>query len=204
MKVSEPADLLIASVCKPFTVLLRVKSPAPETVPVAVVSNTVPFTWAVPVPERVPPSIETLFGIVTPLTSKVIPTGILIRPVPAPVGFVTDSVPPVIVVAPVKVFAPLSVSVPGPAFVIPKPTPLTTADTVRSLAAVPSATVKVRVAPSPRLPATVAPIAPPPWEISVTSPPRVSTPTPVVTLAPLAVPLSSVSVPIVSLKPFRS
>ncbi len=90
----------MASVCAPLTVLLRVKVPAPETVPVAVVSATVPLTWEVPVPESVPPSIETLFAIVIAFTSKVVPTGIWISPVPAPAEFDTDSVPAVIVVPP--------------------------------------------------------------------------------------------------------
>src|SRR5258708_15195445 len=80
LKVSEPADLLIASVCAPLTVLLSVKAPAPATVPVPMVSATVPFTWEVPVPESVPPSIETLLPIVVAFTSKVAPTGRLIVP----------------------------------------------------------------------------------------------------------------------------
>ena len=96
------------------------------------------------------------------------------------------SVPAETVTGPSKVFAPLSNSVPVPAFVRPTPAPKVpeiTAETVRSVAAlVLSFTVNVRVAvPSESWPLTVEPrglLV----EVYVTPPPRVSVPPPVETL----------------------
>src|SRR5204862_259094 len=89
---------------------------------------------------------------------------------------------------------------PAPALVSPAPVPLITAEIDSA-----SAVVIVRVAP-PRstLPLTVEPTAPVPVVFCVRLPPRLSVPAPVVTLEPAAEPLSRVSVPIVSLLPFRS
>ena len=84
----------------------------------------------------VPPSI-TRFVVL--LTDAPIP---LLLPVPPLASVLTESVPPVIVVAPVYELAPVRVSVPAPALVRPK-LPDTTPPTVRMLAL----TVTVRLAP---------------------------------------------------------
>jgi len=98
----------------------------------------------------------------------------------------------------------LNAIVPLPAFVTPKPAPLTSAEIVKSLVASPLLTVNVGVTPNAKLPAIVAPVVPEPFTLSVRLLPNVNVPVPVVTFAPNVDPEYKVNVVIELLKPLRS
>ena len=118
--------------------------------------------------------------------------------VPAAASVFAANVPELIVTAPLKVLFPDRVSVPFPAFVIPKPDPLITAETVNPSAGL--VTVNVRLLCKARFPLIAAFYAPP---VELTLPPMVRVPVPVVTIPP-SMPLFTVSAPIASEEPFRS
>ena len=117
------------SVSVPAPILVR----PPEPLITPANETELPFVSIVPVEESVTVRVDG--EVIVPPACSVPPekTSVLFASPSAELEF-AFSVPPEIVVLPVYVFAPVSVSVPAPAFVRPKPEPLMMPPTVSVLA----------------------------------------------------------------------
>ena len=164
----------------------------PKVIAPRIVEGVAPVLVKAPAAAPVSPEPFNVIALVAPLVnenpfkSRTAPELTVVVPAVVPSGPAVETVdeapsfkvPPETVVPPEKELAPDKTMVPGPVFTVPYD-PLIIPLTVKSVADVPSfATVKVRAAPNATGQDMVAPLLPVPAFETVTFPPKVNKPDP--------------------------